>query len=1114
MRPLQLICPLPLLSSRFAGTLGRDFLDSMKIHEPTRLKLGAFELNLKTGELRLLDADSDGRRVLLHEQPFRVLRILIDCGGEMATREEIKRSLWPNDTIVDFDNSINVAIATLRRAFGDSAVEPRYIETIPRRGYRLMVPVERVEPLEELTKDQPRDRQTEIGPQLQSLKTGLIGKKISHFRVLEVIGGGGMGMVFKAEDLKLGRLVALKFLPEEFASDAVALKRFEREAQTASALNHPNICTIYEIEEHEGQPFIAMELLEGDTLRDHLSVSTQKTLPLSELLGISAQICDGLQAAHEKGIIHRDIKPANIFLCQSGTVKILDFGLAKLARGDLALERADAASTTVPETSTESLTKTFTRTGTAAGTAGYMSPEQVRHEELDTRNDLFSFGLVLYEMACGQRAFTGQTILDVREAILHQPPFPARARNPALPRSLDPVLAKALEKDRNRRYQSAATMKVDLARILREVHPARRRTRRVLAAGALLAVGALSVWRYEVYCHRITLASTDTIVLADVDNRTNDPVFDDALNSALRYEMEQTPYLNLLGLDKTYATMGQLKLAPTTKITSEIAREICSKTGSKMVISDSIADAGNRYHLEIRALDCGSGATLAEEGTEISARSQVVHELGATAVRLRRKLGEPDESLARFNQPLEIATSASLEALQAGAEGVKLFLAGNPQAALSLFQREIELDPDLALTYEGIGVANGFLGHFDIRAASITRAYQLRDRMTEKDRVNVDFLYYTQVTGELDKAYSVLVQSLELFPRDVFFHTNLALTLRKLGHLKRAADLADETARLEPSPLYFSWAVEYNINASRFNEARAWMAQAEALKFDSLELRLQRLRLAFIEGDRGTVDRIFDSEAHGPNQVAFLRERSRFEAQQGHFDAADRLQLQASKLSSDAVHISDDLVVSALRDAEAGRAIQARKIQDQALPRKLDRDRRMILALSLARSGRIDQAKRLADEVGREAPLDTIVQRYLVPTVHAAVKLQQQDPDAAIDLLRGTAQYDLAFNDSFDFLYPAYIRGLAYLESGDGRSAAGEFQKLIDNPGMSWDYITGPLARLQLGRAQRLMGDNASARNSYEEFLSIWKDADPDLPVFRQAKAEYAELSTSLNRTD
>jgi eukaryotic-like serine/threonine-protein kinase len=755
---------------------------------------GAFELDLTTGELRSTETPGPNNKALLREQVFQVLRMLVEREGKIVTREEIKGRLWAEDTVVDFDRSINATIKTLRRALGDSADDPRYIETLGRRGYRLM-------------------------PAIEYLESG-------------------------------------------------------------------------------------------------------------------------------PGIVTGEVTP--------------------------------------------------------------------------------------------------------------------------------------------------------------EARPTGGRWRWALAAGALLAVGVLGVWRYEVYCQRITLAPTDTIVLADVDNRTNDPVFDDALNTALRYEMEQTPYLNLLGLDKTYATMGQLNLPSTTKITPEIARQICSKTNSKMVISDSIADAGNRYHLEIRALDCGSGATLAEEGTDIGARNQVVHELGVTAARLRRRLGEPAESLARFNQPLEKATSASLEALQTGAEGTKLFLAGNPQAALPLYQRGIELDPDLALTYEGIGAANFSLGHYDLMATAFTSAYQLRDRMTERDRLNAEYLYYNNVTGEIERAHSVLLRSLELFPRDVFVHANLAFTLLKLGQLKHAADLQDETARLEPSPLYFSWAACADICANRFNEARAWLAQAEALKFDSLELRSQRFRLAFIEDDRDTVNRIFDGEASRPNRVTLLYER--FEAQQGHFDSTDRLERRRSKLPSDPATISDFLVFSALQNAEAGRVTQARKIQDQVLQNKLDRDQKMILALSLARSGRVNEAIGLANEVSQQAPLDTTVQKYLVPTVRAAVKLHEHDPGAAIDLLRETAPYDFAFNDSFDFLYPAYIRGLAYLESGDGRSAALEFQKLIDNPGLCSGYVTGPLARLQLGRAQRLMGDNAGARESYEEFLNNWKDADPDLPVYRQAKSEYAQL--------
>jgi eukaryotic-like serine/threonine-protein kinase len=1072
-----------------------------------RVLFGAFELDLSTGELRSTEAPDATNKVLLREQVFQVLRMLLESEGKIVTRGEIKGRLWPNDTVVDFDHSINATIKTLRRALGDSADNPRYIETLARRGYRLMVTTEYLEAA-------PGSATGKATAEVPLKSSSLIGKKVSHYRVLDVIGGGGMGMVFKAEDLKLGRLVALKFLPEEFAGDAVALKRFEREAQTASALNHPNICTIYEIEEHEGQPFIAMELLQGDTLRDRLSDSKQQPLPLPELLGISAQICDGLQAAHDKGIVHRDIKPANIFLCKSGTVKILDFGLAKLAGSELGLEKAEVASTTEPKTpSSESLKNALTRTGTTAGTAGYMSPEQVRHEELDTRSDLFSFGLVVYEMACGQRAFTGQTLLDVHEAILHQPSAPARARNPVLPRSLDLVLVKALEKERDRRYQSATALKDDLARIARETLPARRWKRRALAAGALLAVGALSVWRYEVYRHRITLAPTDTIVLADADNRTNDPVFDDALNTALRYEMEQTPYLNVLGLDKAYATIGQLKLAPNTKITPVIARQICNKTNSKMVISDSIADAGNRYHLEMKALDCGSGATLAEERTDISARNQVVRELGATAVRLRRKLGEPAESLTGFNQSLEKATSDSLEALQTGAEGNKLFLAGNPEGALKLYQQAVELDPNLALMHGRMGAAYLFLGNTELSAASYTRAYQLRDRLTEKDRLNTEIAYYGRVTGDWEKEYSSVLRFLEIFPRDVLAHANLRAAFVYLGQPDRAADEAAETARLQPSPYYFGSAIQSIRFAGRFNEAKSWLAKADALKLDNSLIRRERLIVAFATGDRNNVEKILKGEERGSYREDFLHEHSLIEIQQGRFHSAERLRLQASGRTPKASNADWWVVLSALEYAEVGKDVEARRYESKAAGSALDRENRIALALALARSGRTAEAGSLADQIRAERPEDTLVQHYFIPTIRAAIKLRQHNPVAAIDLLRGTAKYDLAFTGSFDSVYPAYIRGLAYLGLGDGQSAAVQFQKLIDNPGFSVRHVIGPLARLQLGRAQKLMGDNASASKSYEEFLSTWKDADPDIPIYQQAKAEYAQFQKEGNQT-
>ncbi len=1065
-----------------------------------RVVFGAFELDLRTGELRSVEAPDPKNKVLLREQVFQVLRMLLEREGKIVTREEIKGRLWPNDTVVDFDRSINATIKALRRALGDSADNPRYIETLARRGYRLMV-------MTELIESAPGITPGEVAAEAPLPSSSLTGKKVSHYRVLDVIGAGGMGVVFKAEDLKLGRLVALKFLPEEFAGEAAALKRFEREAQTASALNHPNICTIYEIEEHEGQPFIAMELLQGENLRDRLLASKQKPLPPGELLEISAQICDGLQAAHNKGIIHRDIKPANIFLCESGTVKILDFGLAKLAGSDVALERAEAVSATVPKTSSaEGLKKALTRTGTTAGTAAYMSPEQVRHEELDTRSDLFSFGLVVYEMACGQRAFTGQTPADVHQAILHQTPAPARARNPVLPRSLDLVLAKALEKDRDRRYQSATAMKDDLNRITWEGHPARRRTRWALAAGALLAVGALSLWRYEAYLHRITLAPTDTIVLADVDNRTSDPVFDDALNIALRYEMEQTPYLNLLGLDKAYATMGQLKLAPATRITPEIARQICRMTNSKMVISDSIADAGNRYRLEMRALDCGSGATFAEEHEDINSRNEVVHELGVTAVRLRSKLGEPSDSLARFNQPLEKALSASLEALQAAKQGDKPYLAGDPEGALKFFQRAVELDPNFALAYWRMGVAYLFLGNTELSAASYTRAYQLRDRLTEKDRLNNEIDYYGRVTGDWEKEYSSVLRFLKIFPRDVLAHANLRAAFVHLGQPGRAADEAAETARLRPSPYYFGSAIQSIRFASRFSEAKSWLAKADALKFDNSLIRRERLIVAFATGDRDKVANILKEEERGRYREDFLDEHALIEIQQGRFHSAERLRLRAFGGTSKASNADWWVVLSALEDAEVGMDVQARRYESKAAGRPLDRNSKIALALALARSGQIVEAGRLADQISAERPEDTLVQHYFIPTIRAAIELRQHDPAAAIDLLRGSPKYDLAFTGSFNYVYPAYIRGLAYLGLGDGQSAAAQFQKLIDNPGFSVRHVIGPLAWLQLGRAQKMMGDNVSARKSYEEFLNIWKDADADLPVYRQAKAEYAQL--------
>ena len=633
----------------------------------------------------------------------------------------------------------------------------------------------------------------------------------------------------------------------------------------------------------------------------------------------------------------------------------------------------------------------------------------------------------------------------------------------------------------------------------------RLRFRKWLAAAALLIVIVAAFWLYWGYRRRVMLSATDTIVLADVKNETGDPVFDDALDPALRYEMDQTPYLNILGIDKISGALAQLNLPPTTRLTPGVARQICAKTNSKLVISQSIGDAGNSYFLELRALDCASGATLAEEQADIGQRNEVIHELGVMAAGLRAKLGEPAGSLARFNQPLEKALSPSLEALQASTQGLKLSHAGDAEGGLKFYQRAVELDPNLAVAYGRMGAAYLFLGNTALSEAAYTRAYQLRDRLAERDRLGAEITYYSNVIGDWEKEYSSVLRFLEIFPRDVFAHANLREAYVHLGRPDQAADEAAEVARLRPSAYYFGSAIQSIRFASRFNEAKSWLAKADVLKFDNSLIRRERLIVAFATGDRHNVEKILQQEEQGKFREDFLYEHALIEIQQGRFQSAARLRQQASAQTSKSSDANWWVIPAALEDAEVGKGAQARHYEVQAAASPLDRNSKINLAQALARSGRTAEAGKLADQVSAERPEDTLVQHYFIPTIRAAIKLRQRDPAAAVELLRGTAKYELAFT-GFDYLYPAYIRGLAYLDLGDGRSAAAQFQKMLDNPGFTVRHVTGALAWLQLARAQKMMGDEAAARKSYETFLILWKDADPDIPIYQQAKAEYAKL--------
>ena len=1019
----------------------------------------------------------------------------------MVSREEIRTTLWPGSTIVDFDHSINVAIGVLRKALGDSASQPRYIETLARRGYRLLVPVEWLEKTTEIPSDEVASEEPPPG------LSGLIGKKVSRYRVIKVIGGGGMGMVFEAEDLKLGRHVALKFLPEEMANDAIALQRFEREAQTASALNHPNICTIYTVEEYEGRPFIAMELLEGDTLQHRIATSEPRPIPLDELLSIAIQICDGLQAAHDKDIIHRDIKPGNIFLTRQGPVKILDFGLAKLAESE-ALGGAESEEE-VPDSGNEAVlpgrsSASLTRTGTTAGTAGYMSPEQVNRERLDHRTDIFSFGVVLYEMAAGRRAFSGQTMALVRDAIVNETPVPVRALNSAVLRGLDTVITKALQKERSQRYQSVVEMRRDIERVRKQTQPARRIARWSLATAAVLIIVATGLWSYWSYRNRVTLSDTDTIVLADINNQTADPVFDDALNTALRFGLEQTPYLNVLAIDKVLGTLGLLKLPPTTKVTPDVARQVCLRTNSKFVITSSIADAGNRYRIELDAVDCQSGKAVARVAEDVANRNEIVHELGVSAAQLRGKLGEPAASIARFNKPLEEALSSSVEALQVGTLGYKRHIVGDLKGAITYYQRALELDPNLAPTYEGLAVAYNSLGESDLAVSAYTKAYELRARMTEPSRLGTEYLYYAWVTGEREKAYSVLLQSVQTFPRNVSARLNLASCLAFLGQPDKAADEAREAARLQPTAFaYDEWTI-HSIHAERLNEAQSVLDEAAVRKFDSFGLQGNRIRLAFLRNDQRAMQEQWNQATGSPDAYRFLLLRSEVEEHHGRFRRARELIQQASDMAPGTA--AEPWYRTALWEAESGDSARAVQIASTALETVSNREGKQFLALAFARAGNIEQARKMADALDLDAPLDTLIQNYSLPTIRAAMKLNANDPAGAIAALQPSLKYELSFNFSFNGLYPAYIRGLAHLQLGEGRLAAAEFQKLVDHRGLVGTDVIGALAHLQMARAQKMMGDEAAARKWYEDFLALWNDADPDVPIYRQAKAEYARL--------
>jgi eukaryotic-like serine/threonine-protein kinase len=969
----------------------------------------------------------------------------------------------------------------------------------------------------------------------------MIQEPISHYRILHKLGAGGMGEVYLAEDMKLRRKVALKLLAADLVQNEDRRRRFEQEAQAASALSHPNILVIYEIGMDGGHHFIATEYIEGETLR---AAMAGMKMDFREALDIAIQVASALDAAHTAGIIHRDIKPENLMWRPGGYVKVLDFGLAKLNE-----PQAVSSDTAAP-----TIAKVDTDPGTVMGTINYMSPEQARAKTVDARSDLFSLGVVLYEMIAGVAPFEGETTTDVLAAIINRQPPPLARFAREVPEALEWIVAKALTKDRDGRYQTAKELLTDLRRLKQQLEfedglersmsgdgmiitsggrtgvaptrvmlsrtsaaaPARTTSsaeyiingiarHKKVTAGIAAALVIAAAATFFFLRRAPALTEKDTILIADFVNTTGDAVFDGTLKQALAVQLEQSPFLNIFSDQQVREALRFMGRSPDDRVTKDVAREICERQGLKAMLAGSIASLGSHYVVTLEALNAQTGAAIAREQSEADAKEQVLVSLGKAATKLREKLGESLGSIQKFDTPIEQATTSSLEALKAFSLAREQNVRGKFFDALASFKRATELDPNFASAYSALAANYSNTGQRELAQQAAQKAFELRDRASERERLSITSSYYTFVTGEIDKNIETLEQLKQIYPRFYVTHNNLGLRYAEIGRYEKAIEEYREAIRINPNlAISYGNMASAFVRLNRFDEAKEMLEHALALNPDASAFRRLLYLVAFIQGDHAAMQQQVDWGNAKPDEYAHLVWQAGTAAFQGQLRQAEDINRRAVQvvlrrnLKEGAANLSTGEV---LWSALSGNCQQVKQQVSDGLAIMRSGDSLWNAAIASAFCGDLSQAQALADEYTKRFPKDTLINAIWLPMIRAVIELRRGNPAQAVQLLESATAYG-----GVGGFGPEYIRGQAYLSQRAGAEAAAEFQKILDHRGWSANSFLYPLAHLGLARAAALTGDTAKARTAYQDFFGLWKDADADLPILQQARQEYQAL--------